>query len=146
MKYDLSKETEAREAREYFDKMLSHKYIVEIQRKFPRRTYNQNNYLHLLLSYCALEYGETLEYFKDYIWKRHINPDIFRQEYVNPKTGEARDDWKSSAELSTKEMSVAVDRLIDFAAKEMELILPSADQLDNIRYMENTLEKSKKYL
>lgn len=146
MKYDLNKKEEVEAAKEYFDKLLSQKSLVEINKKFPHRTYSQNNYLHLLLSYAAMEYGETLEYFKQYVWKREVNPDIFITQYVNTKTGEVRDEWRSSADLTTKEMSVAVDRLIDFASKEMALELPDADHFDHLRYIENEIEKNKKYL
>lgn len=145
MKYDLNKIEEVKQAKEYFEKLVDHKYIVEINRKFPRRTYSQNNYLHLLLSYCALEYGETTQYFKEYIWKRLINSDIFKTEYINSVTGKIRDDWRSSADLSTKEMSIAVDRLIEFAAKQMNLELPEADQFDTLRELENHIEKNKKW-
>jgi hypothetical protein len=146
MKFDLSKKEESNKAEEYFKKLMEQKSIVEIRKKFSSRTYNQNNYLHLLLSYTAMEYGETLEYFKQYIWKRLINKDIFHTEYINFKTSEKRQDWRSSADLSTKEMTIAIERLILFAAKEMNLELPEAHHFDRIRYIENQIEKNKRYL
>lgn len=146
MKYDTSKQEELKQAQEYFNKLVSNRSVVEINKKFPHRTYSQNNYLHLLLSYTAMEYGETMEYFKEYIWKRYINKDIFLSKYTNPKTGEVRDDWRSSADLTTQEMSIAVDRLISFANKEMGIELPEANNYDLIRYMENEIEKGKRYV
>lgn len=146
MKYDLKNEQERKDAQDYLSKLLEQKVIVDITRKFTRRTYSQNNYLHLLLSYCALEFGETLEYFKHFVWKQHINKDIFLTQYVNPKTGEVRDDWKSSADLDTKQMTVAIERLLDFAPREMGIQLPSANDVDAMRRLENHIEQNRKYL
>lgn len=146
MKYNLANEKELKEAREYLTKLLSQKAVVEIIHKHPGRSLNQNNYAHLLLSYSAMAYGESLEYFKQYIFKQYINADIFKTEYKNPRTGIVREDWRSTSELTTKEMVVTIDRLIAFAAKEMGLNLPSANQFDRIRQMQNEVERGIKFL
>jgi hypothetical protein len=146
MKYNLENKAEADEARSYLEKLIAAKSMAEIKKNYHRRSLNQNNYLHLLLSYCAINYGETLEYFKQVLWKQLICPDLFRVDYTNPVTGETRDDWRSSAELSSKEMTVAVDRLINWAAKEMGIELPLADDHHHLRQIENQIEKNKQYL
>lgn len=146
MKFDLQHKEERDKAQEYLDKLKGQYCVVDITRKFNRRTYSQNNYLHLLLSYCALEMGETLDYFKENIWKGVINKDIFLTQYRNPKTGAVRDDWKSSADLDTKEMTIAIERLLDFAPKHLGFELPSANDHEALRQIENQIESNRRYL
>lgn len=146
MRYNFAKQEEVNQAREYFDKLLSKKAIVEIKQKHPARTYNQNNYLYLLLGYCALEYGESLDGFKNLIFKRYINKDIFETIYTNYKTGEIRKAWRSTAELTTEEMRIVIDRLISFAAKEMGLMLPSSSDFNEIKNLQNEVEINRQYL
>lgn len=146
MKYNLSDEKEKSQALEYFDKLIKNKSIVEIKKCVGRRTYAQNNYLHLLLSICALEIGETLEFFKEFIWKRHIAKDIFQTIYINPKTNEEREDWRSSGEVDTHEMAIAIDRLLMWAAKEISIELPLATNIHELRKIENHIESNKQYL
>lgn len=146
MKYNLSNKEEKQQATDYFNKLVEKKSIVEIKKCLNRRTYAQNNYLHLLLSYVALEIGEELEWFKSEIWKKIIAPDIFKTEYKNIKTGEVREDWKSSADLDTKEMTIAVERLMNWSAKELGILLPLATDIHELRSIENHIEINKNYL
>lgn len=146
MRYNLKNKEEINDAKRYVLKLIEEGADVEIIKKTGIRSYNQNAYLHLILGYTALEYGESLEYFKNIIWKQIINTDIFKTEYTNTKTGVTREDWRSSAELSIDEMTIAIDRLIKFAGKEMGLHLPSANKLDELRYISNQIEKNKKWL
>lgn len=146
MRFDLNTDSNRKEAQEYLDKLLQQRCMVDISKKFNRRTYSQNNYVHLLLSYCALESGETLDYFKQVIWKQLINPDIFKTLYTNTKNGKERLDWKSSADIDTKEMTIAVERLIAFAAKQLSLSLPTPSDVDALRKIENEVENNRKYL
>lgn len=139
MKYNLK--TESKEAVEYLNKLIAKQAIVEIIEKHKRRTTNQNSYLHLLLSYCAQEFGENIDWFKLNIFKILINRDIFVTDYKGSKIDISIKQIKSSRDVTTKEMSIAVNRLILFAGKEMSLQLPEANEFDKIRQLENHLEK-----
>ncbi|MEC4049303.1 hypothetical protein OX284_007660, partial [Flavobacterium sp. SUN046] len=57
-------ELEKKMAIERFRFFLSKGKTFELKEKKPKRSISQNNYLHLILSWYALEYGETLEYVK----------------------------------------------------------------------------------
>lgn len=118
----------------------------ELTEKRENRTLRQNNYLHLILSWFALEYGETLEYTKQVIFKQHINPDLFVTEYVNRKTGEMRSELKSTADLDTKQMTDAIDRFRNFASKEMGIYLPEPNDLALLNEIEREIENHKQYL
>lgn len=146
MKFNLDKKEEVIKAQEYLNKLVANKANIEILKKFTARSLSQNNLLHLLLSYCALQTGETLEYFKQYIWKMYICSDIFKDKYINSLTNEERIRWRSSAELNTKEMSQAIERLYNWSAKELGIVLPDPTDKEGFNYLENEIEKYKGYL
>lgn len=146
MRYNLGNENELKEAREYLTKLLSQKAIVEITHKHPRRSLNQNNYLHLLLSYCALHCALTLEEFKLGIFKAIINKDLFMSRENNEKLNLEYTKVRSSADLTTDEMSIAVDILKKFASENMDLILPDAGEYDKLNRISNSIERNKKWL
>ena len=83
-----------------------------------------------------MEYGETPEYVKQDIFKKLVNPQIFLTEYVNYKTGEVREAWRSTADLNTKEMTTAIDNFRDYASKEAGIYLPTPDDLISLNEIE----------
>lgn len=141
MKFNFSNDDEKKRAILYFKKLLNTDSVIEITKRHQNRTINQNAYLHLLLSYSAQQIGESLYYFKQVIWKQLIAPEIFRSTYTNPITGVERVEWKSSSDLDTKEMISAIEKLKDWASKEIGLTLP--DATDQVRL--DIMEKEIKY-
>ncbi len=111
--------------------------IKEIRQK---RTRSQNSYMHLLFDWFALEYGETSEYVKRDIFKKIVNRDIFDTEFVNKKTGEVRQDWKSTADLNTKELTIAIDNFRNYSSKEAGIYLPEPIDLATIQNLENEIK------
>lgn len=146
MLYDTSNELDKNRAIEKFKYLLNKGKIIELKEKRKIRSISQNNYLHLILSWFALEMGESLEYTKREIFKKEINHDIFHFEFINRKTGEIRDDLKSSALLDTKEMTTAIERFRNFASKDLGIYLPEPNDLVNLREMERQIQNQKQYL
>ncbi|MEC4051129.1 hypothetical protein OX284_016965, partial [Flavobacterium sp. SUN046] len=118
----------------------------ELKEKKPKRSISQNNYLHLILSWYALEYGETLEYVKQEVFKKQINKDIFEYEYINKKTGEIRTEYKSTANLDTGQMTTAINRFRNYASKEAGIYLPEPKDLSELQYIENQIKNNEQYL
>ena len=87
MIFNASNEFDIQRAKERLEYLIEKKKTFEITEKKPKRTYSQNNYIHLLFAWFALEYGETPEYVKQEMFKKIVNPQIFRTEYANRKTG-----------------------------------------------------------
>ena len=148
MIFDTSTELDQKRAVERFKFLLDNKKTFEIKEKKPRRSISQNAYEHLLFSFFAIEYGETAEYVKQEIFKKIVNPDIFKTARVNPKTGQIREHWRSTAELDTKENTTAIDRFRDYSSKEAGIYLPEPSDMALINQIENELSKnnSKQYL
>lgn len=141
-KDELDKKRAVEKIKYFFEKGKT----FEIIEKRDIRSPNQNRYLHLILSWFALEYGETVNYVKEDIFKQHVNQDIFLTEYANRKTGEIRTSWRSTAELDTKEMTVAIDRFRHFASKEAGIYLPEPKDLPLLQQIHNEVEKNKQFL
>ena len=136
MIFNASNEFDIQRAKERLGCLIEKKKTFEITEKKPKRTYSQNNYIHLLFAWFALEYGETPEYVKQDIFKKLVNPQIFLTEYVNYKTGEVREAWRSTADLNTKEMTTAIDNFRDYASKEAGIYLPTPDDLISLNEIE----------
>jgi hypothetical protein len=146
MIFDVSNELNRKKAIERFKFFLDKKKTFELTEKRPLRTLSQNNYLHLILSWYALEYGETLKHTKLELFKKQLSPDIFKTEFVNKKNGECRDEWKSSANIDTKQMTTAINRFRNYASKQAGIYLPSPDDLIELQDIKNQIENYAEYL
>ena len=141
MIYDTSIQSKAIEAVNRISFLIDKEAKIEIKEKSRTRSISQNNYLHLILGWFALEYGETLEYTKQIIFKQWVNPEIFKTEFVNQKTGEFREEWKSTKHLTKDEMTTAIDRFRAYSVKNMNLYLPEPNDLALLEEIENQLEE-----
>jgi len=112
-----------------FNWLLERAVAIELT-DITKRSSAANNYLHVTLGAVALEVGESLEYVKQEIYKRMVNPDIFVTEHDNPVLGRVSA-LRSSAHLSKEEMSLSIDRFRKWAA-EQGIYTPSPDDLATI--------------
>lgn len=146
MKYTLSKPIDKQKFKELCNRLYEDGAYVELRKINQNRSISQNSYLHLLIGWFALEYGESTEYIKEEIFKKTVNKELFLGEFVNRKTGEVRTDWRSSAALSTKEMTLAIDRFRDYSSKEAGIYLPEANERQYLHQIEQDMDKAKQYL
>jgi hypothetical protein len=145
MIYDLQNNQDVFSFKARVDYLLEKKSRVELKNK-TKRSLSQNNYLHLILSLFAMEYGESLEYVKQTMFKKWVNPEIFKTEYINRKTGEVREDWKSSRDITTSEMATSIDRFRDWSSKEAGIYLPEANEHEFLKQVEKDIHRYKQYL
>ena len=145
MNYDLSRELDRTQFKERCNFLYRQGALVELTEKRGKRTLKQNSYLHLLLSYFALQYGERMEYIKQEFFKRHVNPDLFLREKEGKGIGRYYT-LRSSAELDTKEMTIAIDRFRDWASKEVGIYLPTPEEHGILGEMEREVEMNKRWI
>lgn len=145
MKFNLANQKDKEDAVNYFNSILDSDCILEINKKRKTRTVSQNAYLHLLLTYVCYQIGESLSYFKQVIWKQIIAPEVFKDEYKNPLTGEVRENWKSSSDLDTKEMTMAINKLKHWSSMELGIYLPDANETDLLIQIEKEINSEWKY-
>lgn len=141
MIFDTSKPDMRKKAINRIKHLLDKNAKIEVLEKKKNRTYSQNNYLHLILGWYALEYGDTLEEIKQEHFKKIVNPDVFKTEFINYQTGEVRDRWRSTAELNTEELSLATERFRDYSIRTLNLYLPEPKDLVHLDEIKNQLEQ-----
>ena len=146
MLYNPEKEIDIQRAIVKLKQLIASKKVFELKEKRPKRSLSQNNYLHLILSWYALEYGETLEYIKQEIFKKFVNKSIFEFEYVNRRTGETRTEYRSTANLDTAELSMAINRFRDFSVKQAGIYLPEPKDLVLLQEIEIQITNNQHYL
>ena len=124
----LSNDFDCQKASVRFEYLKDKGATVELTEKKPLRSIKQNRYLHLILGLFALEYGETLDYVKSEFFKLTANPEIFVYERVNQKTGEVRSALRSSADLDTREMTIAIERFRNWSSQTAGIYLPAPNE------------------
>lgn len=137
--------TDYSKAIDYLKKIVESKLPFEIIKKLPKRTFSQNRYLHLLLASFSIEFGYELEFTKQEIFKKIVNPDLFIRQFSNKKTGEICEYLLSSAKLNTKEMTDSIQRFRIYSSKEGHY-LPEPNEYEILISIENEYEKNKEYL
>lgn len=138
MKFNLQSQEEAVKAFEYLSELSGRHVLVDIKKVSPVRSLSQNAYLHVTLQIFGLEKGYEAQEAK-VIYKREANPEI----YVYEKNGAKF--MKSSADLTTKEMSDSIDKWRKFAA-EQGVDIPAPGDEEALTYYGNLIEKEGKYL
>lgn len=143
MQYNLNSELDRQRFKVKVKQLWTKGGIVEVTEK-RRRTLNQNAYLHIAISAFAIEVGESAEYVKQEVFKRICNPDLFLITKENPILGTI-EVLRSSRDLTTHEMSVAIDRYRKWCA-EQGVYIPEANEEENLASLEAELSKYERYL
>ena len=106
--YDLKNKEQKEKAISYFKKHLLNPCTIELTKKNPIRSLKQNAYLHLCLTWFALETGYDMAQVKLGFFKLEVNPEIF----IVKKEGKfgVIDSVRSSADLDSAEMTKAIER------------------------------------
>lgn len=137
MKYNLKNDQEHTKAWEYLTDLSLKECLVEIKKISPKRSLNQNSYLHLLLGSFGEHFGYTIEEAKQ-IYKE-INGDLYLYTKKN------RHFVRSSADLTKEEMANSIDKFMR-ASAERGHPLPLATDKEWLVQIENEIEASKHYL
>ena len=113
---NLKNSFEIQKAKLYLDKMVKSEARIELRKVMPRRTINQNKYLHSLFGLIGLELGYTSAEAKQLV--KNMCPFMTYEKDNNKFT-------KSTADLSTKEMA----GLIDWMRNQTDFgYLPSSEE------------------
>lgn len=139
MIFDLTQELDRQSFVTKSNHLLRKGARVELVVK-TRRTRAQNSYLHLILGWFAVETGNTLDYVKREYFKRLVNPGIFAVEKEDPFLGKVTV-LKSSKDLTTEEMSKAIERFRNWSSAEGGIYLPSANEQQLLEEIERELSR-----
>ena len=108
-------------------------------------TLKQNNYLHLILSHLAMETGNSLDYAKEIFYKRSANREIFVREKDDELIGRT-EYLRSSADLTTEEFSVSIDRLRDWSSQTAGIYLPSPSEEEFLASIEYEMSRQQRWI
>lgn len=144
MLYDLSNQFQCEEFKMRVNELCKKRVVVELTRKFPTRSNQQNKYLHLILSWWGLYYGCTQDYAKRHFFKWECNRDVFLVERT-ANDGTIYRELKSSADLTTEEMTTAIQRFRDYCSFH-GCYIPSPDEHEYLMYVEREISKNQEYL
>lgn len=145
MIYDLKNPFDRENSEGYLNKLIKEGAIVELKKKRPNRSLNQNNYLHLILSFFGAEYGCSLDEVKLDFFKRLCNKQLFEKTITN-KRGEEVKVLRSSADLDSAEMTTAIDRFRNWSASVAGIYLPSPDEDQFLIHIQKEIERNKKFI
>ena len=143
MLYNLREELSRQRFASRVKKLWKDGAIVELTDK-RRRTGNQNRYCHLILGILAMETGNSLEAVKTEIFKKRVNPDLFVAQKDDPVLGQITV-LRSSRDLTTEQMTLAIDRYMKFCS-ELGIYIPSPEDEALIEEAEYELSKLDKWL
>ena len=146
MIYDPEKPIDIQNAITKIKYFIDKKAVFELKRKQVSKTYPQLKYVHLIISWFALEYGETIEYIKLEYFKKLVNPETFKYEFINRKTGEIRIEYKSLANITKDEMTLSINRFRDYSSKEAGIYLPEPRDLALMQEIEIQIKNNQQYL
>lgn len=145
MIFNLNNEYEIPKFKEYVNKLYEQKAIVEVKKKLPNRSTQQNRYFYLILSWFACETGYSVDEIKVDIFKRICNKEIFER-YRENKHGEKIKFLRSSSDLDALEMTTAIDRFRNYASAQAGIYLPSPNESQFLTYIEQEIERNKEFI
>lgn len=146
MLYNLSNPLDVQNARTRLEMLIKRGVNVELTEKKPKRSLSQNSYLHLLLGYFASQTGNTLDWVKQQYYKRTCNPDIFVAEKYDVTLKKTVKYIRSSADLTTDEMTLSIERFRNWASSEAGIYLPDAMSHAELAALQVEVERYKTYL
>ena len=144
MIYDPKKTSDKEKATRKFNELINGDDMFELTSK-KRATNNQNSYLHLILGWFSLEYGEPMEYCKEKYFKVLVNKDIFIRQKEDKFLGSI-EIIRSTADLTREEKALAITRFRDWSNKEADIYLPEANEDKFLKEIEYEMSRNKRYL
>ena len=145
MTYDLSNDLDRSRLKKRIEALLTAQKVVEVKEYRPKRTNAQNRYLHAILGEFAMQTGNTLEDVKCEYFKKYCNYELFVRTKEYKLIGNI-EVLRSSSELDTAEMTTAIERFRNWAAKEAGIYLPSPDEEAYIAAIEVEMAKHRYWL
>lgn len=113
MQYDGSNPLHVQQAKAKLEKLIKGQKVFELTEKKPKRSLNQNKYLHVILAYFGCQIGETMEYVKQNYYKILCNKDTFVRERDDKYLGKIKY-LRSSSDLDSAEMSLTIEMVPEF--------------------------------
>lgn len=145
MYFDLTKEVNVKRFLTRVQWLIEKQKQVDVTEKREKRTLSQNSYLYLLLTWFAIETGNTVEFVKQEYFKKLCNSDIFTFEKEDKflKTVQV---VRSSSDIDTKQMTIAIDRFRNWSAVEAGIYLPEPNNEQFLEHIQQEMQRQRQWL
>lgn len=144
MKYDLSNPLHRQQLRTRFELLIKKDHgIVELKECKPQTTTPQSRYVRVICAYFGCMTGYEADYVYSVFFKSTVNYDIFAVEFFDKIRNRQTFRLRHITDLTKDECSTAIDRFIQWAAKEAGVYIPSPEDHYAIRQMEMEVERNK---
>lgn len=144
MLYDLKNPLDRDRFKRRCNALYEKQGIVDLSEK-TQRSPQANRYLHLILSYLAMETGNTMDYVKEIFYKRTANKELFVREKEDEILGKV-EYLRSSADLSKEEMTLSIDRFRDWSSQTAGIYLPTANEQEFLASIEYEMSRYKQWI
>lgn len=134
MIYNLKNKHDQQRFKERCNFLYKEAKTVVLKEKRYKRTFKQNRYLHLILSWYGLEIGYTLEEMKQE-FKTRTCPELFRY------TKKCKTYYRGTSDLDTLEMTIFIDKIRDHASGVNGIYLPAPNETALIASLEEQLQR-----
>lgn len=142
--YDLKNPLDRERFKRRCNALYQKQGIVDLSEK-TQRSIQQNRYAHLIMSYLAMETGNTLDYVKEVFYKRTANKELFLREKEDEILGKV-EYLRSSADLSKEEMKLSIDRFRNWSSQTAGIYLPAANEQEFLASIEYEISKYKQWI
>jgi hypothetical protein len=146
MLLDLTKQFEINKAETKLQQLIKKGAKIELTEKRYKTSIKQNAYEHVLFSLFAIEFGYTESEVKQHIFKKEVNKELFKTEFVNKQTGNISIDWRSVRDLNTKETTLAIDRFRNYSSMNGLYLPTSEEYIEQRFYIDKEINKHKEFL
>lgn len=144
MKFNLDNPLHREQFKRRCNALYRSRSVVELTER-RQRTLPQNSYIHLAIAYLATLTGVTADYAKEHYFKRGANRDMFVTRAYDPVLDTDTDRLRSSSALTKEEMSVAIDRFLDWAGQHGYYI-PPPDRHHEVAQMDVEVSRAARFL
>lgn len=125
MKLNLAKDFDRQKAETYFKKLIEKKAKIELKEFRPKRSIDQNSYIHVCFTMIANETGHTIQETKVDVKREHIKL-VDNSFMLYEKDGNKY--LRSTADLDKLEMTNFVDWLRVWAYETLGCYIPTPEQ------------------
>lgn len=128
MIYNAGNPIDVQRAEKRFNVLIKEQKVFELTEK-ASKVYSQNNYLHLIINYLAMETGESPEYVKKMYYKIGANRDLFAV-FRNDKFLGDVNYLRETSTLTKEEKTLSIDNFRAFSLRVCNVYLPEANEED----------------
>lgn len=145
MIFNLNNPYEVDKYKSYVNKLFKERAVVEVKKRLPNRSLSQNAYLHLILSWFACETGYSLDEVKLEYFKKTCNRDLFERKKLNKK-GHEITYMRSSSELTTGEMTTAIERFRNYSSAQAGIYLPAPNENQFLIHIQQEIQRNQEFI